>query len=388
MTPQTRWFSVCARYPQRVDAALMAVSRRTQHVVVAMAVLLCAVVGLHDVPSAYVDFSGWPVLSHIQHRGSYGSDTLSDMYVARVILNDVTDMYTKSRVAQTPQEAATWTRRESGPYPPAALLSMAGLYAIGERTGLGFYGSILGLAVLFVLSSAIYCLMTRWYVFPLMCVNASYLSDRFVAIQDDSYLVMLTVVMAALFLARARHPATHAAMAVAICMKLSPLAYLRHLPAMTRRMAALVIAVVVAGLVLPFFVWDDYLYIYEFHTQRKGNDWLDLAGSLLVVVPFTVVMWTVDRLARFDMEDRVGWGMVPFALLIALTMNAPRHLILVLLVPDKRAARTVAGTAGLALHQAGLIPFGAVTALTTALLFLVLACYMAGSAGTRPDHPQ
>jgi hypothetical protein len=83
MTPQTRWFSVCARYPQRVDAALMAVSRRTQHVVVAMAVLLCAVVGLHDVPSAYVDFSGWPVLSHIQHRGSYGSDTLSDMYVAQ-----------------------------------------------------------------------------------------------------------------------------------------------------------------------------------------------------------------------------------------------------------------------------------------------------------------
>ena len=54
----------------------------------------------------------------------------------------------------------------SAPYPPAALLTAAGLYAIGAATGIGFYGMVLLLAALFVALSLWYFLNTRWHLFP------------------------------------------------------------------------------------------------------------------------------------------------------------------------------------------------------------------------------
>ena len=82
------------------------------------------------------------------------------------MLNDPLDMYTKARLEQTPLEKATWTREESAPYPPAALLTGAGLYAIGAATGIGFYGMVVLLAALFIALSLWYFLNTRWYSFP------------------------------------------------------------------------------------------------------------------------------------------------------------------------------------------------------------------------------
>src|SRR6188472_4603985 len=113
-------------------------------------------------------------------------------------------MYTKARLEQTPLEKATWTREESAPYPPAGLLTTAGLYAIGAATGIQFYGMVLLLAALFVALSLWYFLNTRWYLFPLLYLNFAYFGHRFVYVQDDSYLAMLVVVMLALVIARSK----------------------------------------------------------------------------------------------------------------------------------------------------------------------------------------
>ena len=86
--------------------------------------------------------------------------------------------------------------------------------------GLGIYGMVLLLAVVFIGLSLV-LLATRWYVFPLLYLNFSYFGTRFVAVQDGSYLVMLVVVIAALLRAR-RRVLGHALMAVAIAMKVSP----------------------------------------------------------------------------------------------------------------------------------------------------------------------
>ncbi|HEX9366989.1 MAG TPA: hypothetical protein VF921_10185 [Vicinamibacterales bacterium] len=360
-----------------LDAWLLAVPRRAQYLAVLLALLVCVAVGILEVPRPYLDYSRRPILNRINQNATYGTDTIADVYESKVVLNDVRDAYTKAHLDQTPLEAATWTKAESAPYPPAVLLTMAGLYALGERTGVGFYGLILALACLFLVSSAVYCLMTRWYVFPLMCLNAGYIAERFVYVQDDSYLVLLTVVMAALFLARARTPATHLLMAVAICMKLSPLYYLKNVLTMKRWMAAAVVVIVITGLALPYFFWDHYLYIYQFHAQRKGH-WQNAAGALSLVVPFSLLLWYVETRLAFDMEDRVGWSLVPFALLIAIMTNAPRHLFVVLLVPDKRAARTAAGAFGLGLHSMlpSVLRSGGTVYFMTAFLSLALVWYL------------
>ena len=360
-----------------LDARLLAVSRRARVVVLALTVAVMVAVALPQVPRQYIDYSTVPLLNGIPQPDTYGPDSISDMYGAKVTLNDVTDMYTKERLEQTPLEAQTWSKEASAPYPPAALLMHAALFAIGNATGIGFYGMILGLAALFLALSLVYFLETRWYLFPLLYLNFFYIAYRFVYVQDGTYLVMLVVLAAALFVARARHPAAHLLVALATIVKLSPLYYAKNVVGMQRPVALTYIAVLLAGLALPYVVWDNYLYIYRFQNELKGGSWLNAAGALALVVPFTLALWYVETRLEFDMEDRVGWGVVPFALLLAVTLNTARHLVLVLLVPDKRGARNIA--AAVALGSYALLPSvvrqGAMVYIALAVLVAALVYY-------------
>lgn len=300
------------------------------------------------------------------------------MYGAKVVLNDPADMYTKARLEQTPLEASLWTREESAPYPPAVRLAHAALFAIGGRTGAGFYALTLLLAILFLAGSAWYFLQTRWYLFPALYLNFGYFADRFVYVQDGTYLVMLACVLTALVLARQGRAGTAPLMAVATVMKFLPLAYARYLPRMPRRTAIIYGAILVAGLLLPWLVWDNYFYIYQFASDRKGNDWIDISGALLLTVPVTLALWYVEDRLAFEPEDRVGWSLVPFALLMGLLTNSGRHMLIALLVPDRHAGRNIAAAVALALYSAlpGVVRLGSLVYITTAVLCLVIAAYM------------
>ena len=318
-----------------------------------------------------------PLLSGVPQYQTYGPDTIGNSYVAKVVLNDPLDMYTKARLEQTPLEKATWTREESAPYPAAALLTAAGLYAIGTSTGIGFYGMVVLLAALFIALSLWYFLNTRWYLFPALYLNFAYFGNRFVYVQDDTYLAMLVVVMIALLLARAKRDAGHLLMALAITMKLSPAAYVWELLRMRRGIALTFVAILLAGFVLPYFIWDNYLTIFTFHDQVKGNLY-DTIAAVALVVPFTIVLWYVETRLGFDMEDRIGWSLVPFGMFIGIKMRVARHLLIVLLVPDKRGARNIAAAIGLALYAVApeVFRLGSVLYITTVLLFAVLAHYL------------
>ena len=220
---------------------------KIKKLVIALTVVVMIGTSLPNVPRAWVDFSGLPLLGRLDQFETYGTDTIADMYGSKVVLNDPLDMYTKAKLAQTPLEAATWSKEASAPYPPVMLLTMAGLYAVGETIGVGYYGMILALAVMFLGLSLCYFLATRWYLFPLLYLNFVYVSHRFVYVQDGSYLVMLVVVLGALLLARARHPSSHALMAVATTMKLSPLYYAKNVFAMTRPMAVAFVWILAAA---------------------------------------------------------------------------------------------------------------------------------------------
>ena len=378
------------------DRFALRVNRPIQYTVIAATVLHMIAVAIPNVPRAYVDYARFPVLSGVHQYETYGTDTIGNSYVAKVVLNDPLDMYTKARLEQTPLEKATWTREESAPYPPAALLTAAGLYAIGAATGIGFYGMVVLLAALFVALSLWYFLNTRWYLFPLLYLNFAYFGHRFVYVQDDSYLAMLVVVMIALVFARSgarwRREASHILMALAITMKLSPAAYAWQIQTMRRGTAMIFVAILFAGFVLPYFIWDNYLTIFTFHNQVKGNIY-DTIAAVVLVVPFTIALWYVEARLGFDMEDRIGWSLVPFGMFIGIKMRVARHLLIVLLVPDKRGPRNIAASIGLALHAAApdVFRLGTVLNITTVLLFAFLALYLRriGWATVRDDarHP-
>jgi hypothetical protein len=147
-----------------------------------------------------------------------------------------------------------------------------------------------------------------------------------------------------------------------------------------------------AGFVLPYFIWENYLTIFTFHDQVKGNMY-DTVAAVLLVVPFTIVLWYVEARLRFDIEDRIGWSLVPFAIFIGIKMRVARHLLIVLLVPDKRGPRNIAASIGLALAAAApdVFRLGSVLYITTVLLFAFLAHYLQriGWATVRDDarHP-
>jgi hypothetical protein len=360
-----------------VDRFLLQVNRPVRYAVIAVTVLHMTAVAIPNVPRAYVDYARFPLLSGVHQYETYGTDTIGDSYAAKVVLNDPFDMYTKSGLEQTPLEKATWTKEASAPYPPAALLTAAGLYAIGAATGIGFYGMVLLLAALFLALSLWYFMNTRWYLFPLLYLNFAYFGYRFVYVQDDSYLAMLVVVMIALVLARSRRESSHILMALAITMKLSPAAYVRQILTMRRGTAMIFAAILFAGFVIPYFIWENYLYIFAFHDQLKGNIY-DTAAAVILVVPFTIVLWYVETRLGFDMEDRIGWALVPFAMLVGIKMRVARHLLIVLLVPDKRGPRNIVASIGLALYAVApeVFRLGSVLYITTVLLFAVLAHYL------------
>jgi len=361
----------------RLDSSLLAAPRPIRALVLAATVLAMAWQALPNVPRAYLDFAGVPALAGIEQPDQFGTDTIGDGYEARAVLNDVSDMYTKMRLAQTPLEAATWTKGESAPYPPAMLLTEAALYRIGEWTGLQFYGVILALAVVFLVMSLVYFVRTRWYVFPLLYLNFGYLAKRLVYVQDCSYIVMLTVVVAALLLARSRMRIAHVLMAVAIAMKVAPLFFVTSLPAMPRRTAWIVAGVLVLGLLVPVFVWTNYGYIFLFHGAGKGDRW-GLVAAVVYALPFAVALWYVDVKLRFDWETRIGWSLVPLGMFLALRMNAPRHLLVALLVPDKHAARNVVAAVALALPALlpDLFPPGSMLPISTVLLFAIVVSHL------------
>src|SRR5690606_27729398 len=123
----------------RLDTALLGAPKPLQAALYALTIAVLLATALSNVPRSYLDLSGLPGVS--QRHDTYGTDTIADMYVARVVRNDPFDMYTKAKVEQTPLEAATWSREASSPYPPAVLLAQAGLSALGDGIGIGFYGA-------------------------------------------------------------------------------------------------------------------------------------------------------------------------------------------------------------------------------------------------------
>jgi hypothetical protein len=169
-------------------------------------------------------------------------------------------------------------------------------------------------------------------------------------------------------------------------MKLLPLYYARYVPRMPRSTAWSYVAILIAGLLLPYLIWDGYLGIYTFANERKGNDWLDVAGALVLTGLFTMLLWYVERRCAFNDEDRIGWSLVPFALFAGLLANSGRHLLIALIVPDRRAGRNVAAAVALALHALfpDVVRLGSTVYVATAALVLVLS-YQALRATPRPS---
>ena len=131
---------------------------------------------------------------------------------------------------------------------------------------------------------------------------------------------MLVVIMAALFLARARREACHALMAVAISMKLAPLYYVKNVLTMRPRTAVVFVAILL-GACAAYFVWDNYVHL---PLRQRPQGRLGLGRGVACVRCRSRSSSGMWRWLDFDRKT-ASVGLVLFAMLLALKMNTARH---------------------------------------------------------------
>ena len=94
MSTRPPWFRIGG-----LDRRLLATPRWAITLIVIATWLVMIAQAIPNVPREYIDLS--PVFGNVQRYETYGPDTVADVYAARVISADVTDMYTKDDTAQT-----------------------------------------------------------------------------------------------------------------------------------------------------------------------------------------------------------------------------------------------------------------------------------------------
>src|SRR5438128_2515145 len=83
------------------DGHLMGCRPVTQRLAVIGVAAALAALCINYVPRAYLDYATNPILGAIAQPEHYGTDTIADVYEAKVVLHDWRDMYVKRGVAQT-----------------------------------------------------------------------------------------------------------------------------------------------------------------------------------------------------------------------------------------------------------------------------------------------
>ena len=80
---------------EALDRFLLRLNRPVQYTVIAATVLQMIAVAIPNVPRAYIDYARVPLLNSIHRPETYGTDTIGNSYVAKVVLNDPFDMFTQ-----------------------------------------------------------------------------------------------------------------------------------------------------------------------------------------------------------------------------------------------------------------------------------------------------
>jgi hypothetical protein len=337
----------------RLDAWLLARPTSVRALVLGLTLLFALLARLSYVPVTYHDFGA------LNAGSDYGNDYYSDSYGARTVYNHPSDMYTRRLTEQTPAETY-WPKRSVAPYPPAALFLLAGVHAVGEATGVGLYGVLMGLDTLLLGLMLVYALRTRWYLFPLVQLNV-FLAYRYWGIGSCNGLLVVLCLMLGVFVARAK-PLLGTLLGVfAICLKLTPVFFLSNFLRFRRSVQVLAALMLFAGFVLPLFLLENYRYIYGFHATRDigpivkllvalglhGAWTTGLAAALGWILPlalaasFSLVFLYAQVKLDFSWEDRIGWAAVPFSLLFSLRMLSMRTLFEAMAIPDARIVRSL-----------------------------------------------
>lgn len=349
-----------------LDARLMAIRGSRRAMVLVLTGVALVVIRLWMVPAEVLD-------TGFNRTELIGMDYWADSYVGRVVANHPRDMYLKVETPQLGRETR-WTKPAAAPYPPFALLFFGGMHLAGVATGLGFYGMLVLVEAAFLTLALVYCLRTRWYLFPLTYLNA-FLALRVYWVGGASNILVLLLMMVALLLARVRSPWAQVVMALSIVTKVTPAFYLVQLRRWAGWTRALVVLVLATGLVLPLFWVEGYAGIWQRHAGRdtavigetlSAYGWgalTPVAVALAYVLPLVFVGWFTSVLLRvqkaldWDDEDRIGWAAAPFALLFSLRVAALRMFFMAMLLPDKRGTRgvfvAVMGLADLVMLGAG-----------------------------------
>ena len=297
-------------------------------------------------------------------------DFYADTYVAKVILNDPFDMYTKEKLNQTSQEQNKWTKEKSSPYPPLALFLLTGLYIIGEVTGAGFWITAISIEFLLVILIGILCYKSKYdKMYPFLVLNP-FIVWRVWHMADTTYLLMVSLVTIAFFTClKNKNSITAFLMACAVSIKFVPVYIYRAIFKLHPKSRWLLVVIPAVFLILPYFIFDNYLYIYTFHS---GRNILPFFLQVVVMGIFFLELIYMERKLEFELIDILGYSLLPLSLFTTMKIGYWKYIIWALIIPDRRYYRILFGAGLTALWMMPLrlsrIEFALLTSLAVLLL--------------------
>ncbi|MEM3341978.1 MAG: hypothetical protein QW728_04730 [Thermoplasmata archaeon] len=282
----------------------------------------------------------------------YFVDLYADAYAARVILNDPMDMYTRNLPItwaestcdgeQNYNPQPPWSNYDCAPYPPVALIPTAFAFWLGEETFDGFYNISVLLELIIAGMVIIYSLLTRRpFLFPLYFLSTFTYAFFWKQTHFSFTLTTAFIVLALILFELKKEGSALFFLGLASAAKIFTLPVL----AMTSRFGSrkrwiwfFFVVTVFVGLVVPFFIFDNYSYIFRRENHRPVMSYL--VGGIIGIEFLFLEFFTRGK----DREVAM-LSMVPMASYITLTgiLIVPPYFQLALLIPDRTYFRNVLG---------------------------------------------
>ncbi|MEM3342578.1 MAG: hypothetical protein QW728_07785 [Thermoplasmata archaeon] len=280
-------------------------------------------------------------------------DFAADTYESRVFLNDYRDAYTKTQIEPRWPENSYFAKPECAPYPPVLLVVLSAIYYGMGGDAVDFYYFSIAFEFITALVLLLYCLMEDRIV-PFICYYLNPVSIWFFGyFWHFTMTIFLFFIFSGMTLYRAGFKRAGMFFAgTAIAAKLFNIFLLAQHRV---KWIWLTWSAVILGLVVPYFIFDNYLSIFTFHSQRglrflmdsftfTGGKYLAIGLIALLYIGTIGVCLMIKRLEilrNYNTLEIMAGSMLPFAFLMGIQVASNYYILMAMMLPTREVRRNI-----------------------------------------------